>query len=76
MVHPVPLPESIRKDITRKDKDGIRNQYLIILTRGKDRSTNLAIRGINQLASPPIMKGITIKKIIRRAWAVRTQLYK
>lgn len=33
------------------------------------------IRGINQLPNPPIITGITRKKIIRNAWAVTIVLY-
>ena len=33
------------------------------------------IRGISQFPNPPIMIGITIKKIITRAWAVTITLY-
>jgi hypothetical protein len=32
------------------------------------------IRGINQLPKPPIMMGITMKKIITKAWAVTMTL--
>jgi len=31
--------------------------------------------GINQLPKPPIKAGITIKKIITKAWAVTITLY-
>jgi hypothetical protein len=33
-------------------------------------------RGINQLPNPLIKIGINIKKIIMKAWAVTTTLYK
>jgi len=33
------------------------------------------IRGTNQLPNPPIITGITMKKIITKAWAVTTTLY-
>ena len=33
------------------------------------------IRGINQLPNPPIITGITRKKIIINAWAVTNVLY-
>lgn len=33
------------------------------------------IRGVSQLPNPPIMIGITRKKIIRNAWAVTKVLY-
>jgi hypothetical protein len=34
------------------------------------------IKGNNQLPNPPIKAGITIKKIINKAWAVTTLLKK
>jgi len=33
-----------------------------------------SIRGTSQFPNPPIMIGITIKKIIMKAWAVTTTL--
>lgn len=33
------------------------------------------IKGTNQLPNPPIIIGITIKKIIKKAWAVTITLY-
>jgi len=37
-------------------------------------SGDLSINGSNQLPNPPIMIGITIKKIIIKAWAVTSVL--
>jgi len=34
-----------------------------------------SIKGTNQFPNPPIKIGITIKKIITKAWAVTTTLY-
>ena len=34
-----------------------------------------SIRGINQLPNPPIIIGMTKKKIIKKAWAVTIVLY-
>ena len=44
--------------------------------RGKAISGALIIIGTSQFPNPPIMKGITIKKIITKAWAVTITLYK
>lgn len=38
-------------------------------------SGEASIRGSSQLPKPPIIRGITIKKIIRKAWAVTMVLY-
>jgi len=42
--------------------------------RGKAMSATPNISGINQLPKPPIEIGITIKKIITKAWAVTKTL--
>ena len=34
-----------------------------------------SIRGRSQFPNPPIITGITIKKIMRKAWAVTMVLY-
>ena len=47
----------------------------MLFIRGKAMSGALSIRGINQLPNPPIITGITKKKIIRKAWAVTNVLY-
>jgi hypothetical protein len=41
-----------------------------LFIRGKDISGAPDIIGKNQLPKPPIKTGITIKKIIKKAWAV------
>lgn len=64
MVHPVPLPPSIYKDITISTSAAGINQYLMLLRRGKTISIAPNIKGINQLPKPPIIIGITTKKII------------
>ena len=43
--------------------------------RGNAMSGAPNIRGINQFPNPPIKIGITIKKIIIKAWAVTITLY-
>jgi hypothetical protein len=73
-VHPVPAPDSTKLLLISISRAGIKNQKLILLSRGKAISGAPSIRGINQLPNPPIKIGITIKKIIINAWAVTTTL--
>ena len=51
------------------------NQNLRLLRRGKAMSGAPIIKGTSQLPKNPIKIGITIKKIIIKAWAVTTTLY-
>jgi hypothetical protein len=70
----VPAPLStilLSRSIT---KAGIKNQNLMLFKRGKAISGAPNINGTNQLPNPPIKIGITIKKIIIKAWAVTTTL--
>ena len=55
-------------------KAGTRNQNLMLFNRGNAISGAPIIRGTNQFPNPPIKIGITIKKIIIKAWAVTTTL--
>jgi len=73
-VQPVPAPLSTAEDISNKNRDGGRSQKLILFKRGKAISGAPSIKGTNQLPNPPIMIGITIKKIITKAWAVTITL--
>ena len=52
----------------------MRNQNLILFRRGKAISGAPNIKGTNQFPNPPIKTGITIKKIIIKAWAVTITL--
>lgn len=63
-------------EILIKINDGGKNQNLILFIRGNAISGAPNINGTNQLANPPIIKGIIIKKIIKKAWAVITLLKK
>lgn len=47
----------------------------MLLRRGKAISGAFTIKGTNQLPKPPIMVGITKKKIIIKACAVTITLY-
>jgi len=66
-VQPVPAPLSTRPPASNSDKEGGSNQKLILFIRGKAISGALIISGINQFPNPPIMIGITMKKIITKA---------
>lgn len=73
-VHPVPAPASTIDDAKRRRNDGGRSQKLILFIRGNAMSGAPIIRGTNQFPNPPIIIGITIKKIITNAWAVTMTL--
>jgi hypothetical protein len=59
---------------TSKVKDGGSIQNLILFIRGKAISGAPNIKGTNQLPKPPIIIGITMKKIIINACAVTITL--
>jgi len=46
----------------------------MLFIRGNTISGLEIIKGINQFPNPPISAGITIKKIIIKAWAVTIEL--
>lgn len=64
----------MRLEFKRKNKEGGNNQKLKLFNRGKAMSGAPIKRGISQFPKPPIMAGITIKKIIIKAWAVTMTL--
>lgn len=66
-VQPVPAPASTPAEARSRRKDGGRSQKLILFIRGKAMSGAPIIRGTSQLPNPPIIMGITIKKIITKA---------
>ena len=70
----MPAPDSTSLLTRSKTKAGIKNQNLILLSRGKAMSGAPSIKGTSQLPNPPIKIGITMKKIIINAWAVTTTL--
>lgn len=74
-VQPVPAPLSTRDDISSKVKAGGSNQNLMLFKRGNAMSGAPSIKGTNQLPNPPIITGITMKKIITKACAVTITLY-
>jgi len=70
----VPAPESEKDEIISKEIEGGSNQNLMLFIRGKAISGAVIIRGISQLPNPPIIIGITIKKIMIKACAVTITL--
>jgi len=69
-VHPVPTPTPAKEETESNVKEGGSNQKLILFIRGKAMSCAPIIIGTSQLPKPPIIIGITIKKIITNACAV------
>lgn len=59
----------------RRVSAGGSSQNLMLFIRGNAISGSPSIRGSNQFPNPPIITGITRKKIIRKAWAVTIVLY-
>lgn len=60
--------------MSSKVSDGGSNQNLMLFIRGNAISGAPSINGTNQFPNPPIMIGITMKKIITNAWAVTITL--
>lgn len=73
-VHPVPAPASTIDDASKSKNEGGRSQKLILFIRGNAISGAPIISGTSQFPKPPIIIGITIKKIITNAWAVTITL--
>lgn len=61
-------------EASKRRKDGGRSQKLMLFMRGNAMSGAPIIRGTNQFPKPPIIIGITIKKIMTKAWAVTITL--
>lgn len=73
-VHPVPAPASTPEEASRSKNEGGRSQKLMLFIRGNAISGAPIMRGISQFPNPPIIIGITIKKIITKACAVTMTL--
>jgi hypothetical protein len=73
-VQPVPAPLSANPLEINSIREGGKSQKLILFIRGKAISGAPIIIGTNQFPNPPIMMGITMKKIITNAWAVTITL--
>ena len=74
-VHPVPAPPSTKLDDSSKINAGGNNQKEMLFDRGNAISGAPIIKGTNQFPNPPIITGITKKKIITNACAVTITLY-
>jgi hypothetical protein len=73
-VHPVPAPASTIEEASRRRKDGGRSQKLMLFIWGNAILGAPIISDTNQLPKPPVRIGITMKKIITKAWAVMMTL--
>lgn len=73
-VQPVPAPLSTRPLSKRRQIEGGRSQNLMLFIRGNAMSGAPIINGTNQFPNPPIIIGMTIKKIIIKACAVTITL--
>lgn len=62
------------EEARRSRKEGGRSQKLILFIRGNAMSGAPIIRGTSQFPNPPIMIGITMKKIMTNACAVTITL--
>ncbi len=71
---PRPGPPSTISEVTSRANEAISSQNEMLFIRGKAMSGAPIISGTNQLPNPPIIAGITMKKIMIRAWAVTTAL--
>jgi hypothetical protein len=74
-VHPVPAPASTKEEESYSRRAGGSNQKLMLFNLGNAISGAPIIRGTNQLPNPPIIVGITKKKIIINACPVTITLY-
>lgn len=70
----MPAPLSTRPPAKSREREGGSNQNLMLFIRGKAMSGAPIISGTNQLPKPPIIIGMTMKKIITKAWAVTITL--
>lgn len=73
-VQPVPAPASTIDEAKRSRNEGGNSQKLMLFIRGNAISGAPIIKGTSQLPKPPIIMGITMKKIITNAWAVTITL--
>ena len=70
----MPAPASTVEEARRRRKDGGSSQKLMLFMRGKAISGAPIMSGTSQFPKPPIIIGITIKKIITKACAVTITL--
>jgi hypothetical protein len=70
----VPAPLSTAIEVVSRVREGGRSQKLMLFIRGNAMSGAPSINGSIQFPNPPIITGITKKKIITNAWAVTITL--
>lgn len=70
----MPAPDSTAADVVSIINEGGRSQKLILFIRGKAMSGAPIIIGTRKFPNPPIITGITMKKIIMKACAVTITL--
>ena len=70
----MPTPPSFAAEASSNIKAGGISQNLILFIRGKAMSGAPSIKGTSQLPNPPIIIGMTMKKIMTKAWAVTMTL--
>lgn len=71
---PIPAPASTIDDGSRGRSDGGYSQKLMLFICGNAISGAPIINGMNQFPNPPIIFGITMKKIMTNVWAVTITL--
>nr|BAP16792.1 cytochrome c oxidase subunit I [Nephotettix virescens] len=74
-VQPVPTPISTSDLIKSNVKEGGKSQNLMLFNRGNAMSGAPIMMGKSQFPKPPIMMGITMKKIMMNACDVTMTLY-
>lgn len=73
-VQPVPAPASTIDDASKRRNNGGHSQKLMLFIHGNAISGAPIINGMNQFPNPPIIIGITMKKIMTNVWAVTITL--
>ena len=74
IVQPTPGPSPTNAEPISNANDGTSSQKLILFIRGNAMSGDPIISGTNQLPKPPIIAGMTVKKIMIRPCAVISTL--
>ena len=80
MVQPVPEPSepgspSTNSEASSRPNEAGSSQNEMLFIRGNAMSGAPIISGTNQLPKPPIIAGMTMKKIMIRPWPVANTLY-
>ena len=72
--HPGRARRPRTSSVSSSAKEATSSQNEMLFMRGKAMSGAPIIIGTNQLPNPPIIAGMTMKKIMIRPWAVATTL--